>query len=332
MPEVSVVVAAWNAESHIAATIAAILRQTFSDIELIVVDDGSTDGTADIVRGFQDPRVRLVRQSNSGQSAASNVGASLATGRFLKFVDADDLLNPDHINLQHQAIQQHPDHVASCRWGYFRQNPDLAVASDEAVCRDYSAGLEWLVDCLTLADGMMGAWLWLIPREVWDRCGGWCEELSLNNDFDLSIRLLLNCAGVRFAPEAVYFYRKGVSGSLSGVYSRKGLESALRTTQAGTGNLLKAEDSPRIRRICADRFQGWLFQFYPEHPDLAAIAEAAVAQLGGSKKQLGGGLGQKLLTPFIGWKLVRRLQVLAERCGWRRVQRWKHRRRLARIS
>lgn len=332
MPEVSVVVAAWNAESYIAATVRTILSQTFDDLELIVVDDGSTDRTAEIVEGFQDSRIRLVRQSNSGQSAASNYGASLATGRFLKFVDADDLLNPDHIRLQYLAIQKHPGHVASCRWGYFRQNPELAVANKDAVCRDYSDGLEWLVTCLTQADGTMGGWLWLIPREVWDRCGGWCEELSLNNDFDLSIRVLLNCQGVKFASEAIYFYRKGVEGSLSRVYSRKGLESALRTTQAGTGSLLKAENSPRIRQICADRFQGWLFQFYPEHPDLAAVAEAAVAQLGGSKKQPGGGLGQKLLTPIVGWKLVRRLQVLAERCGWRRVQRWKHCRRLARIS
>lgn len=330
--QISIIIPAWNAERYIAETLDSLLLQSFCDFEVIVVDDGSTDETVAVVNAIQDSRIRLFTQTNSGQSAASNFGCRQARGRFLKFLDADDLLNPEHLEAQFKAVTNYPGHLASCNWGYFRDDPRTVVARKEHVQRDYSSGLEWLVDCLTVDEGMMGAWLWLIPRDVWNRCGGWCEELSLNNDFDLSIRLLLNSAGVRYAPDALYCYRKGVIGSLSGVYSRRGLQSALRTTQLGTASLLNAEDSPRIRKICADRFQDWLFQFYPQHADLVAAAEAAIAELGGSDKLPGGGLGQKLLTPILGWKAVRRLQVLAEQLGWRRVQRWKNQRRLGRIS
>lgn len=104
MPEGPVVVAKWSAERHFAATVRCLFDQTFCYLELIMVDGGATERTAEMVAGFQDLRVRLVRQSNSGQSAASNRGASLARGRFLKFVDGDDLSCPDQIRLQHQEI------------------------------------------------------------------------------------------------------------------------------------------------------------------------------------------------------------------------------------
>ena len=329
---VSVVIPAWNAEQYIAETVRSVLNQSFSDFEVIVVNDGSTDGTVEAVAALSDSRIRLFSLTNCGQSAASNFGCRQARGRFLKFLDADDCLNPEHLEAQIRSIRDFPDCVASCNWGYFRDDCTTVAARKEHVQRDYSNGLDWLVDCLEMDEGMMGAWLWLIPRDIWDRCGGWCEELSLNNDFDLSVRILLNSAGVRYAPDALYCYRKGVSGSLSGVYSRKGLQSALRTTQLGAANLLAAENSPRIRQICADRFQGWLFQFYPEHGDLVKAAEAAIAELGGSTKVPEGGTVQRLLTPVLGWKAVRRLQVFAEHLGWRRVQRWKNQRRLQRIS
>jgi hypothetical protein len=73
------------------------------------------------------------------------------------------------------------------------------VAHHHVVCLDYPAGLEWLVECLSLADCLLGVWLLLIPRKGWGRSSSWCEEpeLSLNNDIDLSNCLVLNCAGGR---------------------------------------------------------------------------------------------------------------------------------------
>lgn len=211
-------------------------------------------------------------------------------------------------------------------------DPQRLAVREEHANRDYADPLEWLVDSLTLDEGMMGGWKWLIPRAVWDRAGEWDERLGLNNDFDFSIRLLLASAAVRFAPEAVYSYRKGVTGALSGTLSPAAMLSAFQTTEAGCRSLLAREDSARIRRICANRWQEWLFRLYPEHPELAAAAERQVAALGGSPVQMPGGRLQRLLLPVIGWRQVRRLQSLAYRCGWGRVLQWKARRRVERLK
>ncbi|TWW08757.1 hypothetical protein E3A20_21120, partial [Planctomyces bekefii] len=143
---------------------------------------------------------------------------------------------------------------------------------------------------------------------------------------------LLASGGVRFAPEAVYSYRKGLSGALSGTRSRKSMLSALRTTQQGCRLLLLREDSSRIRRLCADRYQRWAFDFFPEHPDLADAAERAATELGGSSVEFTGGWAGRTVSRLIGWRNTRRLQSLAVRAGWgqvRRLKRWWRLRRLA---
>lgn len=91
---VSVVIPAYNAETFIQQTIRSVLVQTHADLEVIVVDDGSTDATASIIRSLQDARVRLISQSNGGVSSARNKGIEAAQGAYIAFLDADDALEP----------------------------------------------------------------------------------------------------------------------------------------------------------------------------------------------------------------------------------------------
>ena len=93
MSRVSVIVPAYNAAATIAGTVESVFAQTFRDFELIVVDDGSTVRTREILAGFGD-RVRLIEQHNNGPAAARNAGARLASGEYLAFLDADDLWRP----------------------------------------------------------------------------------------------------------------------------------------------------------------------------------------------------------------------------------------------
>src|SRR3954447_16249370 len=97
MPRVSVVVPIYNVEDYLAECLESLAAQTFEDLEVIMVDDGSTDGSAAIAESFaaRDPRFKLVRRVNGGLSAARNTGIEAATGEFLAFVDSDDLVAPD---------------------------------------------------------------------------------------------------------------------------------------------------------------------------------------------------------------------------------------------
>ncbi len=331
-PLVSVVVPVFNGAGFVVDALTSVLQQTYANLEIIVVDDGSTDDSASVVHAITDPRIRYVFQKNQGQSAAINYGVSISTGEFIKILDADDWINPTHIASQVAAMGNSTDAVASCRWGYFVNDFRSPVIRSEVTNASYDDPVEWIFDSLTRDEGMMGGWMWLIPRQIWDRAGGYDPRLSLNNDFHFSIATLLASNAVCYAKDAVYSYRKGVSGALSSSYGRKAMASAFLTTDLGTRALLQREDSPRIRRIAADRFQAWLFQFYPQFPDLVKAAEARIQELGGSSVQMNGGRLQKLLQPLIGWKGVRRLQAVAYGCGWQHVLRWKAGQRKARFE
>lgn len=106
---ISIVIPLYNKASHIARTLESVFSQTYTDYEIVVVDDGSTDGSADIVAEISDPRIRLVRQPNAGVSAARNLGIREARGEFVALLDADDLWNPDYLATQISLTEKYPD-------------------------------------------------------------------------------------------------------------------------------------------------------------------------------------------------------------------------------
>ena len=116
MPTISVVVPVYNAERTILETIASVQEQTFSDFEVIVINDGSTDRTLELLNTVQEPRLKVFSYSNGGLPVARNRGISQATGEFISFIDADDLWTPDKLELQLAALQQHPEAGVAYSW------------------------------------------------------------------------------------------------------------------------------------------------------------------------------------------------------------------------
>lgn len=108
-PLVSVVMPCYNYASFVGDAVDSVLSQTYKNIELIIINDGSTDDTKEILEAITDSRVTVLHIENSGVSAARNKGIELAKGQFIAFIDADDLWSPDKIQLQVQAFKQHPD-------------------------------------------------------------------------------------------------------------------------------------------------------------------------------------------------------------------------------
>ncbi|BAZ13303.1 putative glycosyl transferase [Calothrix sp. NIES-4071] len=116
MAIISVIIPAYNAERTILETISSVQQQTFSDFELIVINDGSTDRTLELLNSIEDPRLKVFSYSNGGLPVARNRGISHATGEFIAFIDADDLWTPDKLELQLAALQQHPEAGVAYSW------------------------------------------------------------------------------------------------------------------------------------------------------------------------------------------------------------------------
>lgn len=128
MPKISVLMSVYNGEEFIAESIQSILNQTFKDFELIIVDDGSTDNTVDIIKSFDDPRIKLFTlKENVGVGAALNYGLRKVTGKYIAKVDSDDINHPTRLLKQKEYLDKHKDiDLVKTLIEYFPHNEKVA--------------------------------------------------------------------------------------------------------------------------------------------------------------------------------------------------------------
>ncbi|WP_438482691.1 glycosyltransferase family 2 protein [Oleiharenicola lentus] len=314
-PLVSIIIPCYNAERWLAQTLESALAQSWPHKEIILVDDGSTDRSLEVAQKFSGASVQIVAQKNSGASAARNHGLRLARGEFIQFLDADDLISPDKIEVQLALLETKPaETIASCAWGRFQENIQAAQFVDDAVYRDFTP-----VDFLVLAGNenvMMHPSCWLVPRSVVSRAGEWDQSLSLNDDGEYFSRVLLASSGVSYAsdPRAKSYYRSGLAGSLSQQRGERARRSQFRSLELISEHLLTAEDSARTRQAAANSFQRFIYDFYPAPSDLMEKSAQKVATFGGSN--LGSPpMGPKtaLISRLVGWRNVWRLKHLLQK-------------------
>lgn len=331
-PAISVIMPVYNAEKYVGASIQSVLDQRFSDFELIIINDGCTDQSAAVISSFEDQRIVYHEQPNQGQVIASNNGIKLARGRYIKFFDADDILDPAHLDLQYKVLNGSTVHLAACQWAVFYEDYHTASFKPEYTNRDYDEPLDWFYDAHHYDVGMLGAWRWLIPRPLLDKAGYWHPDLSLNNDFDFSVRLLCASQGVRYAKGAKLYYRTGNQGALTHSRTRNAYQSALLTTELAMDQILGLENSARMRRLFANRFQTWIYQIYPEHPDIRRTMHSHIKRLGGSTVKPEGGRLFRFLNQFLPWEIVRWVQFLMHKTIWRPILKWKYSKKLEQYS
>ena len=124
MAEISVIVPAYNAEKYLENTLKSILNQSFSDFEVILVDDGSVDKTPDIMAAYavKDKRIKIIRQSNKKLPGARNAGMNAAVGKYIYFADADDILHPQILEFLYQACEKEQADFACCSFEAVAEN------------------------------------------------------------------------------------------------------------------------------------------------------------------------------------------------------------------
>jgi glycosyltransferase involved in cell wall biosynthesis len=221
-PTVSVIVPCYNASQTIESTLESVFAQQGVEIETIVVDDGSTDKSADLIAA-RFPQVRLERTPNNGPSAARNLGTTFAKAPFIQYLDADDLLVLDKIAVQLEALERTGADVAYGDWIRVEVEPDCVHRREERISR--TLGSDPDIDLFT--DFWCPPAVYLIRRKIVEKVGAWPQQLVVGED----ARFMLDCAlhGARFVRcEGVMgYYRILDSGSLSRNASTRFLRDCL---------------------------------------------------------------------------------------------------------
>ena len=190
-PLVSVIVPVFNAETTLPDTVDSIRRQSFQNFELIVIDDGSTDGTLEWLRSVRDDRLRVFSYPNGGLAVARNRGIERARGEFISFIDSDDLWTPEKLALQLEALHQQPEAALAYSWTAFVDQHGDFLFVKEASCCEGDVYAELLRHCFVANGSNI-----LVRTSCALAVGGFDTALPRAADWDFCLRV---AASWRFA-------------------------------------------------------------------------------------------------------------------------------------
>jgi glycosyltransferase involved in cell wall biosynthesis len=308
-PLVSILIPAYNAEKWIAYTLQSALAQTWPRKEIIVVNDGSTDRTPEIVQRFASKGVMMCSTENRGLSAAQNQAFQLSRGDYIQWLDADDLLAPDKIERQLAALRESDGKriLLSSPWAPFYYRTRHTKFVRNSVWQDLSP-VEWLLRKLSENLHMQNA-TWLVSRELTEAAGPWDTRLHYDQDGEYFARVLLASEGTRFVPGTGIFYRASPSNRISYIgNSDKKKDSMLLSMKLHIQYIRSLEDSERVRRACLTYMQNWYETFYPERKDSIAELQALAAELHGRLEEPRLRWKYAWIRPLFGWETAKSVQ------------------------
>jgi glycosyltransferase involved in cell wall biosynthesis len=178
-----------------------VLRQTATDLEVIIVDDGSTDGTLAVARSIEDPRVAVISQPNGGAAAARNTGIAAARGEWVALLDADDIWLPEKLDRQLATLAANP-HASAVQCGVFRVSDDMELLGIDP-CHETDDSLEDFLNFRNMP-GMMSTLV--IRRAKFQEMGGFDTDLEILEEWDMTIKTARYCAVVNM-PDLLTLYR-----------------------------------------------------------------------------------------------------------------------------
>jgi glycosyltransferase involved in cell wall biosynthesis len=273
MPRFSVVIPAFNASETIVAAIGSVLAQTARDLEAVVVDDGSTDQTADLVQRLKDPRLRLVRRENGGPAKARNAGIAASRGQYVTFLDSDDLLLPDYLELAGAALAERvrPGFAYTDAYVFYadkrliargtameRQRPPVPPPTDSDA---------FLLELLRRNFVYTAA---TVPRTVLDHVGGFDERLIRSEDYQLWLRVVsTGYTPVRIPGlHGVYRLHDGqrsaaretMARGLLAIYESLDMDAMPTQAHRDLLNRRRNDAQQELRLLCGERRVAWMLR------------------------------------------------------------------------
>ena len=221
IPQVSIIIPTYNRAHLIGKTLDSVIAQSYSDWECIIVDDGSSDNTIEIVGDYikNDSRFQYYErpfERRKGASSCRNFGFEISKGSYVQYLDSDDLISENKLQEQMEILKNAPSNsIATCKWGRFLNNYNDAIIFNNFESYQSFDSVETFLIALANSKGYFPIHSYLIARKLIESTGGWNEYLSLNDDGEFILRLIVNVEKVCFSLNSFAYYRLGDGDNLS---------------------------------------------------------------------------------------------------------------------
>ena len=218
---VSVIVPTFNRAQYLAETLDSVMSQTYKNWECIVVDDGSTDETSEVVQRYLDSDSRFQyhhrpKTRPKGANTCRNYGFELSKGKYIQWLDSDDILGKAKLESQLSLFNKEAsNNLAICRWSTFTVSIDKSKFPNDSNLYKSHEGIESFLKALSNSEGYLPPLAYLMSSKLAREAGKWNENLIINQDGDFFIRVLCKCGKVLYSEEAQVFYRVGNSLKIS---------------------------------------------------------------------------------------------------------------------
>jgi glycosyltransferase involved in cell wall biosynthesis len=307
--KVSILIPLYNSEVWITETIKSVLNQSYSNIELIIIDDGSTDKSYNIAHSFSSDKVIVKQQLKGGACAARNKAFEISTGDYIVFFDADDLMSIDKIKNQVEQVNLFGDEfIYSSKWIPFKNDYTNLSKNKSPLDCSFDNVMEWFkISWRQNYSAQTG--IWLTPRNIIEKTGGWNETLKVNQDGEFFFRVLLNSKGIKFTENAFVYYRRDVNNSIS-LGNIPERASSILQSYTKYEEILNIDNSFEMRQALAYNYAKFIYIFYPKHIDLINSAFHKIEKLGVNENFNLGGNNFKLMSKYIGFKNALKMKQL----------------------
>jgi glycosyltransferase involved in cell wall biosynthesis len=201
-PLISVLLCVYNDKQYVQKSVMSIISQTYENWELIIIDDGSQDGTYDLLKQIKDPRIKIYRQTNQGLTISLNIAARYAKGEFLARQDADDISMPNRFTRQMNLFKANPDMIVVGSDSEFIDEDGIVISD-----RQYARTKKQVISSLARLSAPFSHGSLMIKKTAFDQINGYDEAYPVSQDFDLILRMSQLDGEMASVPDVLYQWR-----------------------------------------------------------------------------------------------------------------------------
>ncbi|MBR3455637.1 MAG: glycosyltransferase family 2 protein [Bacteroidaceae bacterium] len=262
IPLVSVIIPLHNAAPYIAECIESVLNQSYTSVETIVVENGSTDASLAIAKRYESDQVHIVVADKANVSSARNLGLSHAKGEYVLFLDADDKLDKLKLEIQMKTMAENEFNPSIvCVSDFYSFDGSESYAGDD-LKHVYRPAIDFLIDLFESKSSLLNCSCYLVHRTLAEKCEPWNESLIRCEDWVWMSHILSKADTVIFEPSAISYYRMNNSNSLSKRFDECAIDSEFRG-RAEVARILSRCKSPQKDKVIEGLIMGWNRTFYP---------------------------------------------------------------------